>query len=111
MSTKCTMFSLLLLSENAVFPHAGAQGAGVEANEYFFLRCTNPSETIYAVTVQDILTAISRRMGQGALTLTAEELQLAREEVKEASTIIWTSGKPCHKVQQVNGWPVMLPPM
>lgn len=47
-------------------------------------RLTNPSEVIYAVSMQAILTAISRRMGEEALTLTAEDLQLAREEVKEA---------------------------
>jgi len=44
---------------------------------------TDPSEVIYAVTMQDILTAIARRMGEGVLTLTAEDLGLAREEVKE----------------------------
>lgn len=42
------------------------------------------SEVIYAVTMQDILTAIAHRMGEKALSLTAEDLVLAREEVKEA---------------------------
>jgi acetylglutamate kinase len=45
---------------------------------------TNPSEVIYAITMQDILTAIARRMGEEALTLTSEDLQLAREEVEVA---------------------------
>lgn len=44
----------------------------------------DPSEVIYAVTMQDVLTTIARRMGEGVLTLTAEDLELAREEVKEA---------------------------
>lgn len=47
-------------------------------------RFTDPSEIIYAVTMQDVLTTISQRIGEDVLTLTAEDLQLAREEVKEA---------------------------
>jgi len=42
------------------------------------------SEVIHAITMQDILTAITRRMGHDALSLTADELQLARNEVKAA---------------------------
>ncbi len=45
---------------------------------------TASSEVIYAVTMRDVLTAIARRMGETALSLSAEDLQLAREEVKEA---------------------------
>lgn len=45
---------------------------------------TDPSEVLYSVTMQDVFTAIARRMGEEALTLSAEDLQLAREEVKEA---------------------------
>jgi hypothetical protein len=45
---------------------------------------TDPSKVIYAITMQDILTAIVRRMGEDSLTLFVEDLQLAREEVKEA---------------------------
>ena len=45
---------------------------------------TDPSEVIFAVTMQDILAAIVRRMGEEALSLSAEDFQLAREEVKEA---------------------------
>lgn len=44
----------------------------------------SPSEIIYSITMQDILSAIVRRLGKEALTLSAEDLQLAREEVKEA---------------------------
>ncbi len=43
----------------------------------------DPSEVIYAVTMEDILTAIAHRMGEKALTLSAEDLELAKEEVKE----------------------------
>ena len=45
---------------------------------------TDPSEVIYTVTMQDILTAIASRMGIEALTLSTEDLLLAREEVNEA---------------------------
>ena len=43
---------------------------------------TDPSEVIYAVTMRDILDVIVMRMGEDALTLSAEDLLLAREEVK-----------------------------
>ncbi len=42
------------------------------------------SEIIYAITMQDILTSIVHRIGGAALTLSAEDLQLARDEVQEA---------------------------
>jgi len=42
------------------------------------------SEVLYSITMQDILTAIARRMDESALSLTAEELKLAREEAKAA---------------------------
>ena len=45
---------------------------------------TDPSEVLYAVTMQDVLAAIAKRIGGEALTLSVEELELAREEVKEA---------------------------
>lgn len=44
----------------------------------------SPSEIIYAITMQSILSAIVRRMGEEALTLTADDIQLACEEVKIA---------------------------
>jgi hypothetical protein len=47
-------------------------------------RITDPTEAIFTVTMQDVTGAIVRRMGTAALTLSAEDLQLAREEVKEA---------------------------
>lgn len=47
-------------------------------------RISEPTESLYSITMQDVLSAISRRMGDDALTLTLEDLQLAREEVKEA---------------------------
>lgn len=47
-------------------------------------RFTDPSEVIHSTTMRDVFTAIALRMGEKALTLTAEDLQLASEEVKEA---------------------------
>ena len=44
----------------------------------------NRSEVIYTATMQEVLTAIVCRLGEQALTLSVEDLQLAREEVKEA---------------------------
>ncbi len=44
----------------------------------------NPSEVIHAIAVQDVLFSIARRIGKEALTLTSDDLQLARDEVKEA---------------------------
>jgi hypothetical protein len=37
---------------------------------------------IYAVTMQDILSAIERRLGEGFRTLTEDEIRLACDEVK-----------------------------
>lgn len=42
------------------------------------------SEIVYAITMENILFAIVQRLGEEALSLPVEELQLAREEVKEA---------------------------
>jgi len=42
----------------------------------------NLSEVIFSVTMQDILAAIANRMGETALTLSTEDLQLARNEVR-----------------------------
>lgn len=39
------------------------------------------SDVLYSITLQDLLTAIAHRMGDTALTLTAEDLHLARVEV------------------------------
>ena len=43
-----------------------------------------PSDVLYCITMQDVLTAIVHRMEEEALSLSAEELQLAREEVRAA---------------------------
>lgn len=39
------------------------------------------SAPLYSITIHDLLTAIAHRMGEYALSLTTEDLQLAREEV------------------------------
>ena len=44
----------------------------------------NPSEIIYAVTMEAVLSAIIKRMGEEALSLTVEEIELAKEEIKAA---------------------------
>ena len=43
-----------------------------------------PSEVIHEITTENIISAIVRRMGEEALELSPEDLQLAREEVKAA---------------------------
>ena len=42
----------------------------------------DPSEVIYAVTMQDILSAIERRLGEEAHTLTEDDIRLACAEVQ-----------------------------
>ena len=42
----------------------------------------DPSEIIYAVTMQDILSAIERRLGEEVSTLTEEDILLACTEVQ-----------------------------
>jgi len=44
----------------------------------------NPSEVIYAITMETLLAAIVTRLGEEALNLTEEDLHLAREEVLAA---------------------------
>jgi hypothetical protein len=44
----------------------------------------SPSEIVYAITMQSILSAIVRRLGEDALTLSPEALHQACEEVKDA---------------------------
>ena len=41
------------------------------------------SDVLYSITMQHVLTAIARRMGDDALSLSSEDLRLALEEVKE----------------------------
>lgn len=40
----------------------------------------DPSETVFAVTMQDLVAAIVRRIGENAMTLTPGDLLLARDE-------------------------------
>jgi hypothetical protein len=44
----------------------------------------NPSEIVYAVRMEAVLSAIVKRMGDEALTLTADEIEQAKEEIKAA---------------------------
>ena len=41
-----------------------------------------PPEPIHSITTENIISAIVRRMGEEALELSAEDLKLARDEVK-----------------------------
>jgi hypothetical protein len=43
-----------------------------------------PSQIIHEITTENIISAIELRMGEEALQLSPEDLQLAREEVKAA---------------------------
>jgi hypothetical protein len=43
-----------------------------------------PSEVIFEITTESIISAIVRRMDEEALELSAKDLELAREEVKAA---------------------------
>ncbi|MEI6494828.1 MAG: hypothetical protein WCO03_02080, partial [bacterium] len=47
-------------------------------------RMENNPEPIYSITMQDVISSIANRLGEEALSLSEEDLQLAREEVKEA---------------------------
>ncbi|MBJ6802068.1 hypothetical protein [Geomonas propionica] len=44
----------------------------------------DPSETVFSITMETILLAITQRLGEKALALNADELLLAREEVRIA---------------------------
>ena len=48
------------------------------------LSLTCPSDVIYEITMETIISEIVRRMGEEALELSAEDLELAGEEVKAA---------------------------
>ena len=43
-----------------------------------------PSEPVYTITMDTILNSIVQRLGEEALTLSVEDLHLARDEVKAA---------------------------
>jgi hypothetical protein len=44
----------------------------------------NPSEIVFSITMQSVLSALDNRLGKEALELSVEDLELAREEVKAA---------------------------
>lgn len=43
-----------------------------------------PSDTIYSITIESILEQLAQRLGDEALTLSPEDIQLACEEVRIA---------------------------
>ena len=43
-----------------------------------------PSEVIYEITMETVISAIIRRLGEKALELSVEDIELARDEVKAA---------------------------
>jgi hypothetical protein len=45
---------------------------------------SSPTEAIYAITTENVLSALANRMGERALTLTADDLELAIDDVREA---------------------------
>lgn len=45
---------------------------------------TFPSEVIYSLSMQTVISAIVQRLGEEALTLTLDDLRLARDEVRIA---------------------------
>ena len=45
---------------------------------------TYPSEVIYSLSMDSVISAIVQRLGEEALTLSSEDLNLAREEVQIA---------------------------
>ena len=48
------------------------------------LSLTCPSDVIYEITMETVISAIVRRMGEEALDLSPEDMELARDEVKAA---------------------------
>jgi len=45
---------------------------------------TYPSEAIYSLTMETVISSIVQRLGEDALSLTLDDLNLAREEVQIA---------------------------
>ena len=43
-----------------------------------------PSDVLYEITMETVISAIVRRMGEEALDLSFEDLELAKDEVKAA---------------------------
>ena len=50
------------------------------------------TEIIYAVTMQDILSALERRLREVSSKLTVDDIRLACDELKPSSTTTWTFG-------------------
>ena len=48
------------------------------------LRQLQPHRVIHEITTENVISEIVRRMGEDALELSAEDLELARDEVKAA---------------------------
>jgi hypothetical protein len=48
------------------------------------LSLTYPSDVLFEITMETVIAAIVRRMGEEALDLSPEDLELAKEEVKAA---------------------------
>jgi hypothetical protein len=45
----------------------------------------NPtSDVLFSIIMQQVIPPIAHRMGEGALSLTADDLQLAKDEVRDA---------------------------
>ncbi|WP_319586757.1 hypothetical protein [uncultured Desulfobulbus sp.] len=44
----------------------------------------NPAEIVFSISMEAVLSAIVKRMGKEALSLTVEEIELAKEEIKAA---------------------------
>lgn len=44
----------------------------------------NPSELVFAISMQSVLSEIDNRLGEKALTLSVQDLLLARDEVRAA---------------------------
>ena len=49
-----------------------------------YLRQLQPHRVIHSITTENIISEIVRRMGEESLELTADDLELARNEVKAA---------------------------
>jgi hypothetical protein len=46
----------------------------------------NPtSDVLFSITMQQVIQQTAHRMGEGALSLTADDLQLAKDEVRDPS--------------------------
>jgi hypothetical protein len=46
----------------------------------------NPSEVVYSITMETVLSSIVNRLGDDAFSLSVDDLHLARDEVRAAIT-------------------------